>query len=112
MPDFKNKIRSTLDGVETEVITLVGDTIKRRRREYEDAAKRFYSEMKADLERFGVMLLEGQISRDEFELLSMNRAELVKVQVLEQTAVAKARFEALSMQIAKIGIKAVFALLL
>lgn len=112
MPDFKNKIQTSLKGAESEVIQLVGETIKRRRKDYEEAAKRFYSEMKGDLERFGVMLLEGQISKDEFELLSMNRAELVKVQVLEQSAVAKARFEALSLQIAKIGIKAVFALLL
>lgn len=112
MPDFKSKLKTTLDGVEDEVVSLVSDTIKRRRREYEDAAKRFYSEMKTDLERFGIMLLEGQLTKDEFELLSMNRAELVKVQVLEQSAVAKTRFEALSLQIAKIGIKAVFALLL
>ncbi len=111
MPDFKNDISKALNGLDTQVILMVSDFVKRRKKHYEEAAAKLHLELKTDVERYGVMLLEGVITKDEFEMLVKSRTGLLKIQILEEMAISKAKFEEIAMEVAKLAIKAVFLLL-
>jgi hypothetical protein len=111
MPDFKKDLAKALNGLDQQVIDMVGDFITRRKKHYEQAAAKLHTELKADVERYGLMLLEGNITKDEFEMLVNSRTGLLKIQILEEMAVSKAKFEEIALEVAKLAIKAVFLLL-
>lgn len=111
MPDFKKDISKALNGLDTQIVDMVSEFVKRRRKHYEEAAAKLYQELKVDVERYGVILLEGNITKDEFEMLVKSRTGLLKIQIQEEIAVSKAKFEEIAIEVAKIAIKAVILLL-
>ncbi len=110
MPD-KKEIQKALDGLDDQVITLVSDFVKRRRAHYEQAAKSLHDQLKKDTRRYAELLADEKISREDFEFLLQGRATQLKIELLAELAISKAKFEDIAVAILKLTIQTVFALI-
>ena len=110
MPD-KKEIQKALDSLDDQVITLVSDFVKRRRAHYEQAAKSLHEQLKADTRRYAELLADEKISREDFEFLLQGRATQLKIELLAELAISKAKFEDIAVAILKLTIKTVFSLI-
>ena len=110
MPD-KKEIQKILDGLDEEVISLVSDFVKRRRAHYEKAVKSLHDDLKKDTRRYAEMLSEEKISREDFEFLLQGRAAQLKVELLAEVSLSKAKFEDIIAAVIKLTAKTVFAMI-
>lgn len=58
MPDKETKIKEALDGLDDQVVGIVGNFVKRRREHYEAAAKKLHESLKKDAKRYANMLAD------------------------------------------------------
>lgn len=105
MPGKGQEIQDALDGLDNQITAMVSDFVRRRRKHYEDAAKRLHNSLKKDVRRYGEMLADKKINQEDFEMLVQGRMTQVKIELLSELSVSKAKFEDIAMEILKLTFK-------
>lgn len=105
MPSKSKIIEDALDGLDNQVIGLVSDFVKRRRAHYEEAAKQFHQNLKEDARRYAEMLADKKINKEDFEMLMKGRYAQMKIELLSELSISKAKFEDIAGEVLKITIK-------
>jgi len=108
MPGKEKNIQTALDGIDGEIVGIVGDFVKRRKEHYEQLAKKLQENLKKDVKRYAVMLADEKISAADFELLSKGRWAQIQIELLSEASISKRKFEGISNEILRRTIKAVF----
>ena len=111
MPGKGQEIQDALDGLDEQVTTLVSDFVRRRRKHYEEAAKKLHTSLKKDVKRYAEMLDDKKINREDFEMLVQGRWAQVKIELLSEMSVSKAKFEDIAGEILKITFKTVMVII-
>lgn len=111
MADKLSKIQEALDGLDDQVVGLVGDFVRRRKKHYEDAAKRLHNNLKKDAKRYAEMLADKKISKEDFEMLLKGRAAQLKIELLSELSISKAKFEDIAGEVLKLTIKTLLVIL-
>ena len=104
MPDKSTNIKEALDGLDEQVIGLVGDFVKRRRKHYEEAASRLHQNLKKDAARYAEMLADKKIKQDDFEMLMTGRWAQLKIELLAETSISKAKFDDIAGEVLKVTV--------
>ncbi|MCY7330099.1 MAG: hypothetical protein LH618_16225 [Saprospiraceae bacterium] len=108
MPDKKKDIKVALDDLDNQVISLVGNFVKRRKAHYEKAAQMLHQNLKKDTQRYAGMLSDKKISREDFEFLLQGRAAQMKIELLAELSMSKAKFDDIAMAVLKLTANTVF----
>ncbi len=111
MPDKKKDIQKALDNLDDQVIELVSTFVKRRRAHYEQAAQSLHNDLKKDTQRYAEMLSDEKISREDFEFLIQGRAAQLKIELLAEVSMSKAKFEDIAGAIIKLTANTVFSMI-
>lgn len=111
MPDKGQEIQAALDGLDDQITMMVSDFVKRRRKHYEEAAKKLHNNLKKDVRRYGEMLADKKINREDFEMLVHGRTAQVKIELLSEVSVSKAKFEDIAGEILKITFKTLLVII-
>ncbi len=111
MPGKGQEIQEALDGLDEQITTMVSDFVRRRRKHYEEAAKKLHTGLKKDVKRYAEMLDDKKINREDFEMLVQGRWAQVKIELLSEMSVSKAKFEDIAGEILKITFKAVLVII-
>lgn len=111
MPGKGQEIQDALDGLDEQIVTMVSDFVKRRRKHYEEAAKKLHNNLKKDVRRYGEMLADKKINREDFEMLVQGRWAQLKIELLAEVSVSKAKFEDIAGEILKITFKTLLVIL-
>ncbi|MEO6758942.1 MAG: hypothetical protein ABIO24_05765 [Saprospiraceae bacterium] len=109
MPNKGKDIQKALDGLDDQVVQLVGDFVKRRKAHYEQAAKSLHNDLKKDTQRYAEMLADGKINREDFEFLLQGRMAQLKIELLTEVSLSRAKFEEIAGAVLKLTIRAVIA---
>lgn len=105
MPGKSKEIKEALDGLDDQIVDMVGNFVKRRRKHYEDAAKKLHNNLKKDAGRYAEMLADKKINNDDFDMLMKGRWAQLKIELLAEVSVSKAKFEDIALDILKLTIK-------
>ena len=111
MPSKSQIIQDALDGLDDQVVSLVSDFVKRRRDHYEEAAKLFHQNLKEDAKRYAEMLADKKINREDFEMLMKGRYAQMKIELLSELSISKAKFEDIAGEVLKITFKVLLAVI-
>ncbi|MBV6441286.1 MAG: hypothetical protein DYG98_03805 [Haliscomenobacteraceae bacterium CHB4] len=105
MPDKAKIIQDTLDGLDDQVVGLVSNFVKRRRQHYEEAAAKLHKNLKKDAKRYAEMLADKKIKQEDFEFLMKGRWAQLKIELLSELSISKAKFEDIAGEVLKLTIK-------
>lgn len=105
MPDKSQSIQAALDGLDEQVVGLVGNFVKRRRQHYEEAAAKLHKNLKKDAKRYAEMLADKKIKQEDFEFLIKGRWAQLKIELLSELSISKAKFEDIAADILKLTVK-------
>jgi predicted GIY-YIG superfamily endonuclease len=105
MPDKSKSIEQALDGLDDQIVGIVGDFVRRRRKHYEEAATKFHQNLKKDAKRYAEMLADKKISQEDFEMLLKGRAAQLKIELLAEMSISKAKFEDIAGDVLKLTVK-------
>jgi hypothetical protein len=107
MPDTgkSKKIQDSLDGLDDQIVGIVGNFVKRRRKHYEESAEKLHNALKKDAKRYAEMLADKKISQEDFEMLMQGRVTQLKIELLSEVSMSKAKFEDIAGDIFKLTIK-------
>lgn len=104
MPDKKSNIKTALDGLDDQVVDIVGNYVKRRRQHYEAAAKALHANLKEDAARYAIMLADQQITREDFDMLMKGRLAQLKIELLSEMSISKTKFEGIAGDVLKLTV--------
>lgn len=104
MPGKSEKIKEALDGLDDQVVDIVGTFIKRRRKHYEEATKKLHANLKKDANRYAELLADKKISQEDFEALMQSRWAQLKIQVLSEMSISKAKFDGVAGDVLKLTV--------
>ena len=105
MPGKGQEIQDALDGLDNQIVDMVSTFVKRRRKHYEDAAKKLHNNLKKDARRYAEMLSDKKINQEDFEMLVQGRWGQLKIELLAEVSVSKAKFEDIAVDVLKITVK-------
>ncbi len=111
MPDKSKIIQEALDGLDDQIVGVVGNFVKRRKEHYEAAAKKLHQSLKKDAKRYAEMLADKKIDKEDFELLIKGRWTQLKIELLSELSISKAKFEDIAGEVLKITFKVLFAVI-
>lgn len=111
MPAKEKDIQKALDGLDEQIVGIVGNFVKRRKEHYETAAKKLHENLKKDAKRYADMLADDKISKTDFELLMQGRWAQLKIELLSEVSVSKAKFEGISRDVLRLIINTIFAVI-
>jgi NADH dehydrogenase/NADH:ubiquinone oxidoreductase subunit G len=100
-----NNVKQKLDGLDDELITLVGTHVRRRKAEYEKAAILLKNKLRDDVVRYTEMLDERKINKADYELLIKGRYGQLKIELLEQLSVSRAKFDLITADVVRLVVK-------
>lgn len=89
MPD----IDEFLDALKEEITDLAETHLQDMQEAALEDGKAFLDQTQNDLERWGRLLEQGELSRDEFESLVRGRKDLAEMEALKQAGLAAVRAE-------------------
>ncbi len=98
----KKDVEKALANLDDQVLDIVGNFVKRRKKAYEKAAIELKNGMRDDVIRYSELLESRKISEEDFEFLVRGRGELVKIELLEQAAISKAKFDLVSEDVVRL----------
>lgn len=98
-------IEDALDGLDNQIGGLVSNFVKRRREHYEEAAAKLHKNLKKDAKRYAEMLADKKISKEDFEMLMKARASQLKIELLAEISMSKAKFDEIAGEVLKLTIK-------
>lgn len=105
MPDKAKIIEDALDGLDDQVVGLVSNFVKRRRQHYEEAAAKLHKNLKKDAKRYAEMLADKKIKQEDFEFLIKGRWAQLKIELLSELSISKAKFEDIAGEVLKLTVK-------
>ncbi len=105
MPGKGQEIQDALDGLDNQIVDMVSNFVKRRRKHYEAAATKLHNSMKKDARRYTEMLADKKIKQADYEMLMQGRWAQLKIELLSEAAVSKAKFEDIAVDILKLTVK-------
>ena len=111
MPGKSQEIQDALDGLDNQIVDMVSNFVKRRRKHYEEAAAKLHSNLKKDARRYAEMLSDKKINKDDFEMLIQGRWAQLKIELLSEVSVSKAKFEDIAADILKITVKTLLVII-
>ena len=112
MPADKAKmIKDALDGLDDQVVGVVGDFVKRRREHYEKAVKKLHQSLKKDVQRYTEMLADKKIKQDDYEMLMKGRYAQMKIELLSELSISKAKFDDIVGEVLKMTLKVALAVI-
>jgi len=110
MPDDKSKkIEKSLDNLDDQIVGMVGKFVKRRREHYEQAAKKLHANLKKDAKRYANMLADGKIDQEDFEMLLQGRMTQLKIELLSEASISKAKFDDIAGDLFKVTVSTLIA---
>ncbi len=104
MPNKSSQIKATLDGLDNQVVDLVSNFLKRRRKHYEEAAARLHESLKNDAQRYAEMLADKKINQEDFEMLIKGRWAQLKIELLSELSISKTKFEDIAGDVLKLTV--------
>ena len=107
MPDKETKIKEALDGLDDQVVGIVGNFVKRRREHYEAAAKKLHESLEKDAKRYANMLADKKIEQDDFEMLMKGRWAQLKIELLSEASISKNKFDDIAGDLLKLTVNTV-----
>ncbi len=107
MPDKETKIKEALDGLDDQVVGIVGNFVKRRREHYEEAAKKLHESLKKDAKRYANMLADKKIDQEDFEMLMKGRWAQLKIELLSEASISKNKFDGIAGDLLKLTVNTV-----
>ncbi len=105
-------VKAALDNLDVQVVQLVGDFVKRRKKHYEAVASQLHANLKEDTLRYADLLADKKINTADFELLLTGRAAQLRIELLAEVSVSKVKFEEIAIAILRLTFKTVLPLLL
>ena len=105
MPGKDKEIQAALDGLDEQIVDIVDNFVKRRRKHYEEAARKLHNNLKKDAKRYAVMLADKKINNDDFDMLMHGRWAQLKIELLSEVSVSKVKFEDIALNILKLVTK-------
>jgi hypothetical protein len=112
MSRHSNKVTQILSSMDDEIVNIVSQFVKRRRGEYEKAARDLKTGVETDIVRYSEMLAEQTITKEDYEFLLRGRYAQMKIELLEQVSLSKSRFDDITEQLLRFTLKTAFSLLL
>jgi len=110
MPEDKSKkIQESLDNLDDRIVGIVGNFVKRRRQHYEEAAKKLHNNLKKDAKRYAEMLADKKIKQDDFEMLIQGRWAQLKIELLSEVSISKAKFDGIAGDVLKLTVNTLLA---
>ena len=97
--------------MDDQIVGVVGNFVKRRKEHYEAAAKKLHQSLKKDAKRYAEMLADKKIDKEDFELLIKGRWTQLKIELLSELSISKAKFEDIAGEVLKITFKVLFAVI-
>lgn len=107
MPDKQVKIKQALDGLDEQVIGIVGNFVKRRRQDYEAAAKKLHESLKKDAARYAEKLADKKIDAEDFDMLMQGRMAQLKIELLSEVSISKSKFDGIAGDLLKLTVNTV-----
>ncbi len=104
MPNKESRIKEALDGLDNQVVDLVGNFVKRRRQDYEEAAKKLHENLKEDAKRYAMMLADQTITQEDFEMLIKGRWAQIKIELLTELSISKSKFDGIAGDVLKLTV--------
>jgi hypothetical protein len=99
------KIKETLDGLDDQIIGIVGQHVRRRKAEYEKAALALKNQLRDDVVRFTEMLDAGKINKSDYELLVKGRYAQLKIELLAELSMSRAKFDLITADVVRLVVK-------
>ena len=97
------------------ISTEVGELFSGKLKSYKDAAekdaKAFLEASKNDIEKWTIELAEGELLKNEYEILVKGKADVLKMLYLKQLGIGKIEKEKFMKGLIKIIVKAAFSLI-
>lgn len=112
MSRHSDKIKQVIGNVDDEVVNIVSQFVKRRRGEYEKAARDLRQGVESDIVRYSEMLADQKITKEDYEFLLRGRYAQMKIELLEQLSLSKSRFDDIVEQLLRFTLRTAFSLLL
>ena len=104
MPGKGKEIQEALDGLDNQIVDMVGNFVKRRRKHYEEAATKLHNSMKKDARRYAEMLSDKKINKEDFEMLIKGRWAQLKIELLSELSISKTKFEDIAGDVLKLTV--------
>lgn len=104
-PMPKKKIEDSINGLDDQIVDIVGQFVKRRKEAYEKAAIRLKNNLRDDIVRYTEMLEDRKISKDDYEFLVRGRYAQLKIELLEQVSLSKSKFDLVTEDVVKLLLK-------
>jgi hypothetical protein len=82
-------IDKLLKDLKGNVLTLLGDKVKEFKPELEKDLNDYIEQSKTKLERWAMLLLEGSITKEEFEWLLKSQQDLLSLKALQGAGLSK-----------------------
>jgi hypothetical protein len=100
-----NKAGEILDGLDNQIVDVVGQHIRRRKAEYEKVAIALKNKLRDDVVRYSEMLEKGKINSEDYQILVKGRYAVLKIELLEQASVSRAKFDLITADVVKLVVK-------
>ena len=107
----KKKVEEVLNGLDDQIVDVVGTFIRRRRKDYEKAAIELKNNLRDDVVRYSELLEARKISKEDFELLVRGRSALLKIELLEHVSVSKSKFDLVSDDVLRLILRSAISVL-
>lgn len=108
MPDKQKNIDKGLDNLDNQIVSLVGNHVKRNKERYEKVAKQLQAELKKDTKRYAKLLADEKIDAADFELLVKGRWSQLKIELLAEASISKSKFEGIARDVLAVTLNTVF----
>lgn len=107
----KKNVEDVLNGLDNQIVDIVGNFIRRRKKAYENAAIQLKNNLRDDVVRYSKLLEAGKISKEDFEFLVRGRAAQLKIELLEHVSVSKSKFDLVSEDVLKLILRSAITVL-
>jgi len=101
----KKKVEGAFDGLDDQIVDIVGQFVKRRKEAYEKAAIKLKNNLRDDVIRYTEMLDDRKISKEDYEFLVRGRYAQLKIELLEQVSLSKSKFDLVTEDVVKLLVK-------
>lgn len=108
----KQDIEKAINGLDDQIVDIVGQFVKRRKAAYEEAAIKLKEKLRTDVARYAELLDDKKISAEDFDHLVRGRAAQLKIEVLAEASISKAKFDLVSNEVVGVLIKTAITVIL
>jgi hypothetical protein len=111
MPLKDDKILQVWNTISSDIKQLVAEVVKSRRAYYERLVRDLHEQMQGDAVRYTRLLSDGDLTKDDYELLMQSRFAQLKIELLAEASISKSKFDEIAGKVLRIGMTALLALI-